>query len=325
MRESSGYLDAGSGTDMSIYEINFHTTHGNAPIEVRNDFLTGMGGGLALPLTMLVYQRDLAARDQCAFSSLQYSFRLEGGDMARLWGMLRDVEATGRKRPTWLGVETVNKTVMGSALRTEHSGDDPTWVQSAVNGIGEETRVQEVQSFAFADGPMRGVVLFNLSLDQPRRVRLEFDGLPGGAFQYLLSAESIHDDNEDSTTIVIDSMLVFEFQSGNEFFLPPHSVMALRWQNAVMSADTPPQPGEYALSAYSTPDRRLHVQYELPIESNVRIDVYDVLGRHRARLADQQRVAGTHTISWNAHSAGTYFIHLRTPDASQVVRVVVVR
>lgn len=323
MRESRGYLDAGAGTEMSIYEVNFHTTHGNAPIDIRNDFLTGMGGGLALPLTMLVYQRDLAARDQCAFSSLQYSFRLESGDMARLWGMLRDVEATRRKRPTWLGVEVVNKAVMGSALRTEQSGDNPTWMQSAVNGIGEEMRVQEVQSFAFAEGPMRGVVLFNLNLETPRRVRLEFDGLPGGAFQYLLSAESIHDDNEDSTTIVIDSALVFEFQSGNEFTLPPHSVTALRWQNAVMSADTPPQPGGYDLWAYAIPGRQLHVRYSIPDESNVRMDVYDVLGRHRARLADQRRAAGTHTLWWNAPSAGTYFIHLVTPEASQVVRVVV--
>lgn len=96
MRESRGYVQR---PELSIYEINFHTTHGSSPIDVRNDFLTGAAGALALPLHMLVYLRDLAVRTQCAFSSLGYSFRLPSGEMARLWGMLRDVEATGRKRP----------------------------------------------------------------------------------------------------------------------------------------------------------------------------------------------------------------------------------
>ena len=319
MRESRGYLDAGDGTAMSMYEINFHTTHGDAPIGVRNDFLTGMAGGVALPLHMLTYQRDLAARDQCAFSSLQYSFRMENGEMARLWGMLRDVEATGRKRPTWLGVETANKAVMGDAVRTVQSGDNPTWLQPAVNGIGEATRVREVQSFAFAEGPARGVVFFNLSLTDARRVRLDFDGIPGGAWQYTLASESIHDDNEDSLRVVIDSMLVFEFQSGYEFQLPPHSVTALRWRNAVTGIGDAAHPGGFTLTAHPRAGGVVDIAYGLPSGADATLEVRDLLGRRIASFP----ASASGTRRWTAPAPGVYFLRLAS-DTEQLIRKVVV-
>ncbi|MBN1446943.1 MAG: hypothetical protein JXA28_03345, partial [Bacteroidetes bacterium] len=319
MRESRDHLDAGGGTELSIYEINFHTTHGDAPIDIRNDFLTGMAGGIALPLTMLVYQRDFAARDQCAFSSLQYSFRLDNGDYARLWGMLRDVEATGRKRPTWLGMEVANKAVMGAALRTVHSGDNPSWLQPAINGIGEETRVREVQSFAFTEGHRRSVVLFNLSLTESRPVRLDFDGIPGGAWQYTLASESIHDDNEDSTTVVIDSTLVFEFSPGYEFHLPPHSVTVLRWQDASTGVGEDIQPGGFTLEAYAGAGGVVDIAYGLPAGTGGTLEVRDLLGRRIASFP----ASGLRTHRWSAPIPGMYFILLRSP-AHQLIRKVVV-
>ncbi|WP_289474977.1 hypothetical protein, partial [Klebsiella pneumoniae] len=79
-------------------------TGGPAPHAVRDNFVAGLGAGLALPLAMLSYQRDLGINTQCAFTALGYSFKYGYGaiDYVRLWGMLRDVASTGRKRPTWL-------------------------------------------------------------------------------------------------------------------------------------------------------------------------------------------------------------------------------
>ena len=42
--------NVGQNTQLAVYELNFHTTEGNAPIDTRNDFVTGLNGGLALPL-----------------------------------------------------------------------------------------------------------------------------------------------------------------------------------------------------------------------------------------------------------------------------------
>jgi hypothetical protein len=56
---------AGQATKLAIYEINFHTTSpGTVPLDLRNRFGAGLGGGLALPLFMLTYQQEMGIRDQ---------------------------------------------------------------------------------------------------------------------------------------------------------------------------------------------------------------------------------------------------------------------
>lgn len=327
MRESRGYLDEGKKTDMSIYEINFHTTGGNAPIGIRNDFLTGMGGAIALPLSMLLYQRDLGAIDQCAFSSLQYSFRLGNGEYARLWGMLRDVEATGRKRPTWLGVETVNKVIAGAALRTEQSGDNPSWTQSAINGIDAPITVQEVQSFAFADGARRGLVLFNLSLDTPREVRLRLPApSSAAAMHYALTSASLHDNNEDSVMIEIDSVLVPDFTDGYTFTLPPHSVHALRWNASITgTAMEESDPADFTLTARQSTAGFVEIACSVPAGMEGRLEVRDFLGRRLAEITLAHSGHLTSVQHWLPPSTGVYIITLHAGARTISTRVLVIR
>lgn len=326
MRESRGYLDEGRETDMSIYEINFHTTGGNARIDIRNDFLTGMGGAIALPLSMLLYQRDLGAIDQCAFSSLQYSFRLGSGEYARLWGMLRDVEATGRKRPTWLGLETVNKVIGGQQLRTAQSGDTPVWTQPAINGIDAPITVEEVQSFAYADGAQRGIVLFNLSLDQEREVRLRLPEPPSeAAMHFMLTAASMHDNNEDSLMITIDSVLVQDFSDWYSLRLPPHSVHALRWDATPIGIREDDTPAEFRLSARQSASGSVAVDCSMPEGMEGRIEVRDLLGRKIADIAHTVPGGRASTHHWLPPSTGTYIITLRTATQTLSTRVAVVK
>lgn len=324
MRESRGYLDEGGKTDMSIYEINFHTTHGNAPIDIRNDFLTGMGGAIALPLSMLVYQRDLGAIDQCAFSSLGYSFRLENGDYARLWGMLRDVEATGRKRPTWLGLELVNKAIMGSMVPTIQQGENPSWLQSAINGIDAPIEVRELQSFAFAEGGERSIVLFNLSLDTPREVELRLrEPSEGSAMLYQLASASMHDNNEDSVMVTIDSTLVQDFPDGYTLTLPPHSLSVLRWTAVPISVRDNARPQALGLDAWVSVTGAVTIHSALPPGENGRLEIRDLLGR-RLNAPDGILDGGrTHQQLWRAPATGVYFITLRTAQHSRTVKIVV--
>lgn len=308
MRESSGHLGE---RELSIYEINFHTTHGTSPIEVRNDFLTGAVGALALPLHMLVYLRELGARTQCAFSSLGYSFRLPNGDMARLWGMLRDVEATGRKRPTWLGVELVNNVMFGDLLMTTHDAPQPSWRQSAINGIGGEITVNDVQSFAFGDGDRRGLVLFDLSLDTPRRVRLDLPEAGGEATHYFVAPASIHDDNEDSTTVVIDSLHIDNFRDGYELDLPPHSLHALTWARQTTSVETA-APTTLSLDVLCGPHGAITFRIVLPESTTAELELRDILGRRIALLASGLLGHGPHTRRWTPPVSGVYVAVLRT-------------
>jgi hypothetical protein len=324
MRESRGYLDESGITDMSIYELNFHTTHGNAPIGVRNDFLTGMGGAIALPLSMLVYQRDLGAIDQCAFSSLGYSFRLENGEYARLWGMLRDVEATGRKRPTWLGVELANKAIMGSALLTAQTGNISSWMQQPINGIEAPIAVRTVQSFAFADNGERSLVLFNLSLDAASEVELRLlEPADGGAMLYQLASASIHDNNEDSVMVAIDSMFVQDFSDGSTLTLPPHSLTALRWNAVPISVRDNARPQALGLDAWVSATGAVTIQSVLPAGENGNLEIRDLLGR-RLNAPDGTLDGGrTHQQLWRAPATGVYLIMLRTAQHSRTVKIVV--
>ncbi|MDX9758739.1 MAG: hypothetical protein RBU27_06225 [Bacteroidota bacterium] len=322
MRESRGYLDEDGKTDMSIYEINYHTTHGNAPIDIRNDFLTGMGGALALPLSMLVYQRDLGAIDQCAFSSLGFSFRLENGEYARLWGMLRDVAVTGRKRPTWLGIELVNKAVMGYTLLTQQTGNIGGWMQPPINGIDEPIAVRTVQSFAFAEGGERSIVLFNLRLDTPCEVELRLrEPSTGSAMLYQLASASIHDNNEDSVMVRIDSMRVEDFNDGHALTLPPHSVHVLRWTAAPISVRDETLPLSLELGVWQSARGMVTIRAGLPPGEDGYLEIRDLLGRRVDVPAGVLEGGRMHSRHWRAPAAGVYFVVLRTAWHTRTAKI----
>ncbi len=63
------------------------------------------------------------------------------------------------------------------------------------------------------------------------------------------------------------------------------------------------------------------IQFELPIESNLRLAIYNSLGQQVAVLVDGPVAAGHHTIQWNGNDAsgqpvasGFYLVRLETRD-----------
>lgn len=229
--ESKAILDAsGQGTTLSIYEINFHTTDGPAPPALRNPYVAGAAGSVGLPLYMLSYLRDLGIKRQCAFTATGFAFRYNSTDYVRLWGMLRDLEATQRKRPTWLGVEATNHAVLREMVQTIQSGDNPTYTQSPANGLSNPTTFPLVNSFAFQDGAAGGVVLFNLDLWNSRNVLLDLPQTPqSAAMMYQIAPNSYGDHNEDAERITLDETQLTNFQDPYPLTLPKHSITAIRY------------------------------------------------------------------------------------------------
>jgi hypothetical protein len=222
-----------------IYEINFHTTSGSAPTDIRNDFVTSAAGAIALPLYMLAYLRAYGIRNQCAFTALAFCSRLSSGDYIRLWGMLRDLEGTGLKRPTWLGVELANRALLRNMITTTQTGHNPHWTQPPMNDLIGQVQVPFVNSFAFNDGERYSIILFNLDLDYPHEIQLN---LPNesvwGATLYQIAPPNIHDNNEDAEDVRIETFPLADFESPYYMVLPPHSVSAV-----VFHAGTPPPVG----------------------------------------------------------------------------------
>lgn len=56
------------------------------------------------------------------------------------------------------------------------------------------------------------------------------------------------------------------------------------------------------------------IEFSLPLQSRVKITVYDVLGREIERLVDQELPAGNHSCTWDAarHAPGVYIYRINT-------------
>ncbi len=259
---STTQLLADRGTTPAIYEINFHTTSGTVPLDIRNDYVTGLGGGIALPLHMLTYLRDLGIRDQTAFTMLQYSYpvfnvsrsaappwyqreqfddqlyelqstnRQTDTEFVRLWGMLRDLEATGRKRPTWLGLELVNPLIAGDMIHVQ--GENiPSITVPPINELTVPVELPLVQGFAFKNDSDVSVMLFNLSLTETVTVDLK---LPqpttrGTVDMKILSGEYITSNNELAQNVQLETVPL-SLNASSTVVLAPYSMVGFGYESA---------------------------------------------------------------------------------------------
>ena len=261
--------DDGRDTELSIYEINFHTTLGSVPNEIRNDFVTGLNGGLALPLYMLTYARDLGARNQAAFQLAQFSksiwvstarsatpdwyherlSKLEYDPLAtktrstatgynefvRIWGLTHDLKAAQRKRPTMLGLELTNAAMNGSMVQVNQT-HVLSYTQVPTNGVITTMTMPYIESFAFMDGIDRSLLMFNLHLSDAQTVVLDLPEipLPQGELT-ILTADSIHDDNEIEENVRVTTQTL-AMSDGMTLTLPANSLVSVSWQFGLPSS-----------------------------------------------------------------------------------------
>jgi len=229
-----------AGMELSIYEVNHHTTHGTGPLEPRNRLVTSIGGGLNVANNMLLMLKDHHLRTQCLFSLAQHSYNAHGVGPVRLWGTALCMRAGHeRYRPTFLACATANRVIGGDLVETAHGDAEPTFSATGVfsqrKGVETIDGVPVIWSYAFVDGTRRGLVLVSLDTSKPRQVALQFDGEPAGgkARQWLLTAERITADNEFESPepqVRVVEREVTGFRSGTRLVLPPFSMSALSWQ-----------------------------------------------------------------------------------------------
>jgi hypothetical protein len=69
------------------------------------------------------------------------------------------------------------------------------------------------------------------------------------------------------------------------------------------------------------------IRYELPEATAVRLQVFDLLGRRVAMLADGEKPAGRHEVSWQSAglASGTYFVRLQAGSTAQTQMLRLVR
>jgi len=233
-------LAKAAGIELSIYEVNHHTTGGSAPPEPRNRLVTSIGGGLNVANNMLLMLKEHHLRTQALFSLVQRGYDASGVGVVRLWGTALNMrKGHERYRPTFLACALANRVMGGDLVETVHGGTDPTFSAtgafSSRRGVETIEGIPTIWSYAFAEGSRRGLILVNLDTSRTRPVAVEFEGRAAGgrAQAWLLSADSIAANNEfeqPEAQVKVRESAVPEFASGSRLALPPFSMAALAWQ-----------------------------------------------------------------------------------------------
>jgi hypothetical protein len=88
-------------------------------------------------------------------------------------------------------------------------------------------------------------------------------------------------------------------------------------------------PSEFALlSNYPNPfNAQTVIEYQLPVSSSVKLEVYNLLGSKVATLLDAKQEAGYKSVTWDASnvSSGIYFYKLIVGDFTETRRMVLVK
>ena len=216
-----------SGKNLSIYEVNLHTTMGTISQQALDAFTPSLGAGLGVSAHMLTMLKELGIRDQVFFALGGYSATRDDGKVALIWGGARDMGVTNRKRPQFLALQMLNGILGGDLLRTVHRGQDPTWNQPLMNRV-QRDNCHHIQSFAFLEGGRLRIAVFNLHRSDSLAVNFSGSHAPRGAItlQRLASA-NLTDNNETAETVRIQSSNLAEFDPSAPLLLPPHSLTIL--------------------------------------------------------------------------------------------------
>jgi len=113
---------AALGKAVAVYEVNFHTTHGDASSELRDLVVTGAHSGAALA-QQLLGALLAGVREQSVYALAGFDAYTADRRLVRLWGVTRDL-APGRLRPTGLALQMLNGAVDGDAHAAQCGGDD---------------------------------------------------------------------------------------------------------------------------------------------------------------------------------------------------------
>lgn len=137
---------AAHGKGVAVYEVNFHTTGGEADAALRDLAVSGAHSGAALARRLL--QSMLAGvREQAVYALAGFDSYTDTRKLTRLWGVARDL-APGQLRPTGLALELLNSAVGGAVRASDCAGTPCDRLTAAWFGQGAQMRLAVVSAAA---------------------------------------------------------------------------------------------------------------------------------------------------------------------------------
>jgi hypothetical protein len=127
--------------------------------------------------------------------------------------------------------------------------------------------------------------------------------------------------------------------SGNEVYVGGRfteaggvsAICVARWNSGTSRVEqlSPTAPKTFLLEQnYPNPfNPSTTIRYQLPVASEVKLEVYDVLGKKIATLVNERQSAGSYQVVWNASglSSGTYFYRLQAGTFTQTKKMILVK
>jgi hypothetical protein len=134
---------------------------------------------------------------------------------------------------------------------------------------------------------------------------------------------------------VSDEVIRFPFakhmseQPVENITLAPYSTKIIYVEPVLTSAESEEKASTFKLHQnYPNPfNPETVISYQLSVNSEVRLEVFDLLGRKVATLVDGRKLAGEHQISFDASalSSGVYFYKLQTESFSSVKKMMLIK
>ena len=87
-------------------------------------------------------------------------------------------------------------------------------------------------------------------------------------------------------------------------------------------------PENYSLNIYPNPfNPSTTIEYQIPKSANVKVIIYDVLGREVARLTNDFKNAGSYKITWSANNvpSGIYFCRMESQKYFDTKKIILVK
>ena len=156
--------------ELAVYEVNLHTTRGDAAADDRAAIVTGATSGPALAKRLLEAMSS-GARRQCVYTLAGFDTRLDGNaGLVPLFGVTRDLTRGDRLRPTGWAVAMLNEVIGGDLHRASMSEEGAGllvapfrgpqgWSVAIVSAAPESRRLTLRFPDTQAPRPTRGQVL----------------------------------------------------------------------------------------------------------------------------------------------------------------------
>jgi len=96
---------------------------------------------------------------------------------------------------------------------------------------------------------------------------------------------------------------------------------------AVGTQDGPPEQFRLAQNYPNPFNPSTVISFQLPVSSDVKLEVFDLLGRSVALLVNEKREAGSYSVSWDASRmpSGIYFARMQAGETLLSRKMVLIK